>query len=233
MGQIWQELFAESFRETMHGIAVFLPRIMVMLMLFVIGVLVGWIVKVLLLRVLRTLRLDAASERLGLALALQRAGIKRSASQLVGLTAFWLIFLFFGFVGLNVLAVTAATEVVRLILQYLPHLLAALLVLLTGWLLANFLAQAALIAAVNAQFFGARFLAAAVRWGVLSLTLAMVLTQLGIAKEVVVAAFSIAFGGVVLALALAFGLGAKEHAKKFLDRSLEEQPDHQDHISHL
>jgi len=233
MGQVWQELFAESFRETMHGIAVFLPRIMVMLMLFVIGVLVGWLVKVLLLRVLRTLRLDAASERLGLALALQRAGIKRSASQLVGLIAFWLIFLFFGFVGLNVLAVTAATEVVRLILQYLPHLLAALLVLLTGWLLANFLAQAALIAAVNAQFFGARFLAAAVRWGVLSLTLAMVLTQLGIAKEVVVAAFSIAFGGVVLALALAFGLGAKEHAKKFLDRSLEEQPDHQDHISHL
>lgn len=233
MGQIWQELFAESFRETMHGIAVFLPRIMVMLMLFVIGVLVGWIVKVLLLRVLRTLRLDAVSERVGLALALQRAGIKRSASQLVGLTAFWLIFLFFGFVGLNVLAVTAATEVVRLILQYLPHLLAALLVLLTGWLLANFLAQAALIAAVNAQFFGARFLAAAVRWGVLSLTVAMVLTQLGIAKEVVVAAFSIAFGGVVLALALAFGLGAKEHAKKFLDRSLEEQPDHQDHISHL
>ena len=233
MGQIWQELFAESFRETMHGIAVFLPRIMIMLMLFVIGVLVGWIVKVLLLRLLRTLRLDAVSERVGLALALQRAGIKRSASQLVGLTAFWLIFLFFGFVGLNVLAVTAATEVVRLILQYLPHLLAALLVLLTGWLLANFLAQAALIAAVNAQFFGARFLAAAVRWGVLSLTLAMVLTQLGIAKEVVVAAFSIAFGGVVLALALAFGLGAKEHAKKFLDRSLEEQPDHQDHISHL
>jgi hypothetical protein len=233
MGQVWQELFAESFRETMHGIAVFLPRIMVMLMLVVIGVLVGWIVKVLLLRVLRTLRLDAVSERVGLALALQRAGIKRSASQLVGLTAFWLIFLFFGFVGLNVLAVTAATEGVRLILQYLPHLLAALLVLLTGWLLANFLAQAALIAAVNAQFFGARFLAAAVRWGVLSLTLAMVLTQLGIAKEVVVAAFSIAFGGVVLALALAFGLGAKEHAKKFLDRSLEEQPDHQDHISHL
>ena len=233
MGQVWQELFAESFRETMHGIAVFLPRIMIMLMLFVIGVLVGWLVKVLLLRVLRTLRLDAASERLGLALALQRAGIKRSASQLVGLIAFWLIFLFFGFVGLNILAVTAATDVVRLILQYLPHLLAALLVLLTGWLLANFLAQAALIAAVNAQFFGARFLAAAVRWGVLSLTLAMVLTQLGIAKEVVVAAFSIAFGGVVLALALAFGLGAKEHAKKFLDRSLEEQPDHQDHISHL
>ena len=233
MGQVWQELFAESFRETMHGIALFLPRIMVMLMLFVIGVLVGWIVKVLLLRVLRTVRLDAVSERAGLALALQRAGIKRSASQLVGLTAFWLIFLFFGFVGLNILAVTAATDVVRLILQYLPHLLAALLVLLAGWLLANFLAQAALITAVNAQFFGARFLAAAVRWGVLSLTLAMVLTQLGIAKEVVVAAFSIAFGGVVLALALAFGLGAKEHAKKFLDRSLEEQPDHQDHISHL
>src|SRR5437773_11678082 len=125
MGQVWQELFAESFRETMHGIAVFLPRIVVMLMLLVIGILVGWIVKALLLRVLRTLRLDAVSERAGLALALQRAGIKRSASQLVGLSAFWLILLLFSFAGLNVLAVSAATDVVRLILQYLPHLLAA------------------------------------------------------------------------------------------------------------
>ena len=233
MSEIWKELFADAFRETMHGIAVFLPRMMVMLLLLVIGILVGWIVKALLLRVLRVLRLDAVSERAGLASALRQAGIKRSASQIVALTAFWVIFLFFGFAGLNILAVSAATDVMRLILQYLPHLLAALLVLLAGGLLANFLAQAALIAAVNAQFFGARFLAAAVRWGVLSLTVAMVLTQLGIAKEVVVAAFSIAFGGVVLALALAFGLGAKEHAKKFLDRSLEEQPDQEDHISHL
>jgi hypothetical protein len=233
MSEIWKELFADAFRETMHGIAVFLPRMMVMLLLLVIGILVGWIVKALLLRVLRVLRLDAVSERAGLASALRQAGIKRSASQIVGLTAFWVIFLFFGFAGLNILAVSAATDVMRLILQYLPHLLAALLVLLAGGLLANFLAQAALIAAVNAQFFGARFLAAAVRWGVLSLTVAMVLTQLGIAKEVVVAAFSIAFGGIVLALALAFGLGAKEHAKKFLDRSLEEQPDQEDHISHL
>jgi hypothetical protein len=233
MGQLWQEPFTEAFRETMHGIALFLPRILVMLLLLAIGLVVGWIVKTVLLRVLRTLRLDAVSERAGLALALQRAGIRRSASQLVGLIAFWLIFLFFCFAGLNVLAVTAATDAMHLILQYLPHLLAALLVLLTGWLLANFLAQATLIAAVNAQFFGARFLATGVRWGVLCLTMAMVLTQLGIAKEVVVAAFSIAFGGVVLALALAFGLGAKDHAKKFLDRTLEEHPDHQNDISHL
>jgi hypothetical protein len=233
MGQGWQDVFTNTVRETMHSIAVFLPRIMIMLMLLVMGVLIGWIAKVVLMRVLRTLRLDAASERAGLALAFQRAGIKRSASQLVGLIAFWLIFLFFAFAGLNVLAVSAALDAMHLIVQYLPHLLAALLVLLAGWLLANFLAQATLIAAVNAQFFGARFLANGVRWGVLCLTLAMVLTQLGIAKEVVVATFSIAFGGVVLALALAFGLGAKDHAKRFLDRTLDEQPNHQDDISHL
>jgi hypothetical protein len=104
-------------------------------------------------------------------------------------------------------------------------------------LLAIFLAQGALIAAVNAQLRGAHFIATLIRWGVLIFTAATVLTQLGIAKEMVVAAFSIAFGGVVLALALAFGLGGRDLARELLERRLRSEKDQQeeekDEISHL
>src|SRR6185295_11289066 len=106
------------------------------------------------------------------------------------------------------------------IIEFLPHTLAAVLLLLFGVLLANFIAEAALIATVNAQIQEARIIARFIRWGVLIFTAAMVLTQLGIAKEIVVAAFSIMFGGVMLALAIAIGLGGQSIAKDALEQRL-------------
>ncbi len=97
-------------------------------------------------------------------------------------------------------------------------------------------ARATLIAAVNAQIVEARFLARAVRIAILLLALAMAFDQLGIAKTVIVAAFSITLGGVVLALAIAFGLGARDAAKEFIERRLkrEETPgEKQENFSHL
>jgi hypothetical protein len=112
--------------------------------------------------------------------------------------------------------------------------LAAALILLVGWLLANFLGNAVLIGSVNARIAEARLLARAVRWGVLAFTMAAVLTQLGIGREMVMIAFGLTFGGVVLAFALAFGLGARELARDLLDRRFrhrEESPD--DEVAHL
>jgi hypothetical protein len=44
--------------------------------------------------------------------------------------------------------------------------------------------------------------------------------ELGIAESVVVVGFAIAFGGIVFASGLAFGLGAKDLAKEYLERTL-------------
>jgi hypothetical protein len=48
--------------------------------------------------------------------------------------------------------------------------------------------------------------------------ISMGLEQLGIAQNIVVVGFGIAFGGVVLASAIAFGLGARDLAKEFLEQ---------------
>jgi len=152
-----------------------------------------------------------------------RAGIKQPASQLVGRLAFWVIFLLFAFMGVDALDLEATTDLLTVFIAFLPHVVAAGMLLLFGLLLANFFAEAALIAAVNAQIQEARLIANVVRWGILMFTTAMVLTQLGIAKEIVVAAFSIVFGGIVLALSIAIGLGARNIARQALERRLRQQ----------
>jgi hypothetical protein len=119
------------------------------------------------------------------------------------------------------------------VVRFLPNLIIAALVWMAGWLLANFMAQAVLIAAVNAQVALAPLIAGAVRWLVLIFAGAAALTQLGIAREMVLLTFGIAFAGTVLALALAFGLGGKDLAREILESRLRKQDKDDDHLTHV
>ena len=121
-----------------------------------------------------------------------------------------------------------------LLLAFLPQFFAALLIIVGGWLVANFLSRTILIAAVNARVPEARLLARVAHWGVLLFAVATALTQLGIGKEMVLVAFGITFGGLVFALALAFGLGGRDIAADVLARRLRrESPPPQERLTHL
>jgi len=233
MSEQLSKVMTEAFQETLKRVVPLLINLLGMVLFLVAGLFVAWIAKALLLRILRAVKFDPFCGRWGLSSALARAGVKQPPSQILGRLTFWVIFLTFALMGVEALNLPAAANMTILTLRFLPQLFVAILLLLAGWLLANFLGQAALIAAVNAQIQGARLAGTGVRWVVLIFIFAMVLTQLGIAKEIVVAAFSIAFGGVVFGLALAFGLGGRDLAKDLLERRLRGEAERRDEISHL
>ncbi len=235
MKEMWQEAMVEAFRETSKRLALFLPKLLALVTFLALGAAAGWMVKFLLMRLLAALRFDALCERMGLIPALARAGVAQPASQLVGRLSFWVVFLVFALMGIDALGLPATANLMSVMLGFLPHVLASALLLLFGLLLANFMAEAALIAAVNAQIQEARLIANLIRWGILLFTAAMVLTQLGIAKDIVVAAFSITFGGIVLALAIALGLGGRHIAREGLERRLRKhkKKDAEDELTHI
>jgi Conserved TM helix len=109
---------------------------------------------------------------------------------------------------------------VQKMFAYIPDVLAALVVLLVGNVLARFLARSVLIGAVNLNLQYARFLSIGVKWIVIVLAFAMALEHLRIAPGIVELAFGILFGGIVLTLALAIGLSSKELIGKSLERDV-------------
>jgi hypothetical protein len=120
------------------------------------------------------------------------------------------------------------------VFSFLPPLFTAVLILIVGWLVANFLSQGLLIALVNAGLPEARVLARAAHWAVLLFAGATALTHMGIGKEMVLVAFGITFGGLVFALALAFGLGGRYIARELLARRLRrEAPPERERLTHL
>lgn len=235
MGNVWGDAIVEAFRDMMMRLALFLPKLLALMSFIVLGVLVGLVMKSVLHHLLRAARVDVLSERWGLQASLAKAGFKQPFSQAVGRLAFWTVFIIFVFMGVDALGLPTTADLMGQLLGYLPSVLAAGLLILVGVLLGNFLAEATLIATVNAQIQEARFIAGLVRWGVFLFTAAMVLTQLGIAKEIVVAAFSIVFGGAILALAIAVGLGGRNIAREALERRWRKSTDKEerDEMVHL
>lgn len=215
-------------------LAAILPGLLAMLTLVVLGAVLGWLVRAVISRLARAVGFDRVSERWGLASALRRAGILRAPSDLLGLVAFWALFILFASLGVDALGLERAPGATAFLLAFLPPLFTAALILLVGWLVANFLSQGLLIAAVNAGLPEARLLARAAHWAIVLFAVATALTHLGIGKEMVLVAFGIAFGGLVLALALAFGLGGRTIARDLLERRLRrpETPE-RERLTHL
>ncbi len=234
MGETWTDILVTSFREVMHRLAQVTPRVLAMLTLVVVGWVAAVLARRLTRRVLRAGDFDGRCSGWGLTSILARRGVRRPPSELAGQLAFWLLFFAGLLMGIEALEIPAAKGLAAVILGFLPNLIVAALVMVAGWVVAHFLAQSALIAAVNAQVAGAPLVAEAVRWLVLIFAGAVALTQLGIAREMVLLVFGIAFGGSILALALAFGLGARDLAGRALEAWLHKrQAEDADRVTHV
>ncbi len=238
MGENWSVVAAESFNRFVKKIMTFLPNLLEMITILIAGFFIAWIVKKLCFRFLRAIQFDRLSVQWGLTHALSAGGVTYSPSRLLSQFFYWVIVLVTLVLGMNALNVPATHDLVTKFFNYLPHLFAAILILVVGYLIAAFLGQATLVASVNAQWGSAKLFSRAVRCLIVVLALTMALYHLGIAEKIILIAFTIILGGIVLALAIAFGWGGRDLAKDFLERfyqkkkGQEEEPD-KNRISHI
>lgn len=237
MGDLWKESILYAFRGFVEKTTAFVPSLLAMLSIILLGTLLSWLAKAILVYLLKRMGLDRWSDRYGISSILRNAGIERPSTQILGLLLFWILFISFLMIGIHALQIPATSLLISRFFEYLPQVIAALLILVVGWVLANFLGRTALLGAVNAGIEFAPFIGRVVRWSVMILASSMALIHLGIAQQIVVAMLSILFGGLILALAIAFGLGGKDLARTFLERKMGrgkgEEKEKKEEVSHL
>jgi hypothetical protein len=232
---MWQRIEAIVDKAAIRiadNVADFLPGVLVLTVLLLFALLVAVVVRVLLLRLLRGVDFDRRAAEYGWAVHTDWS-LSTSPSLFVTRIVYWTILILGALVGLTALDATMPSQFAFSIFQFLPHLLAALLILVVGGLLARFLARSVLIGAVNMQIQSARLLSVAVKWLVLTIAAAMALDHIGIGRRILLLAFSILFGGIVFAIALALGLGAKETVARALERQMRPPEKPEDKLDHV
>lgn len=233
MAQMIANAIRQAGTNFVDSLAVFLPRMVTTLAIIIVGWLIAMLLRTLVRGLLGWLRINVAAERFGVAALLRTADLPQ-ADALIGAIVFWLVWIGFLISGIDVLGFESLQGLLESFWAFVPRLLLAVIILIIGFVVANFAWRATLLAAVNARVPSPRLLSGGVRWLILILAGAMALEQIAVARTVVLTAFAIAFGAVSLAVAIAFGIGGGGIAKRILEHQFpEQQRSSADEISHL
>ncbi len=227
-------LILEPLTDIFHKFAAFLPNLLAMLVILIVGILLARLLRMLLVRFLKAIDFDSWSDRMGVTSILRKGDLWAKPSLALGSIFFWLLIIVVLMTGMSALKVHAIDQLVDQFFLYLPRAISAAAILIVGYALAGFVSRAVLITAVNSGYHYAKLLAKAVRILLTVMIVAMVLEELKVAPGIVLAAFSILFGGIVIALAVAFGVGGIDAATQIIERETktgEQEPKHD--IEHI
>lgn len=228
-------LILEPLQDVFSKFKEFAPNLLAMLVILALGILLARVLRTVLVKFLAAVKFDNWSDRMGFTILMRKGGLWLKPSVVIGAFVFWILIIVTLMVGLSALNVAAINNLVGQFFSYLPRVFSAAIILLVGYVFSSFISRGVLIAAANGGYHYAKLLAEAVRVLLMLMILAMVMEELQIATSIVIAAFSIVFGGIVVALAIAFGVGGIGAAKRIIEREIaEERPEKaQDDIEHI
>ena len=204
-------------------ITAFLPELIGAIIIFVVGWIIARLVKLATEKLLNLVRFNKATEKTGVNKFLKKGEIVKTPSEILGTLVYWFIMILVLIASLDALGLPIVSDMLNSIFLYIPNVVAAIIVLVLGFLMGSLLAAVVRTAASNAGLKNAEGLGKLALYAIVFFSGAIALIQLGIGEEIVASAFGIALGAFALAMAIAFGLGGKDVAAEYLKRWLEEK----------
>jgi hypothetical protein len=216
-----KELFLKPLREAGEKIVDLLPSLLGALVILLVGWLVARLLKAALTRLLVAVRLERFSQKTGLSRFLSRGDIKHSLADVLGTVLFWLVLLFFVYLAADVLDLTLVQDALNRIISFVPDLVAAVVIVIVGVVLASLIKGVVRVAAGNHDLAHRELIGTVVQYLVILFSLAMALEELGVATPILVNSVLIIIAAIAFGFALAFGLGSKDLAARIVDKLLE------------
>lgn len=223
MLQTWSEVLVASFQELWRGVIVFLPKLIIAIVIFIIG----WIVAVALgkfiSQIIRAIKVDKALQALGVEEPLAKAGFKLDAGAFIGGLVRWFFIIVFLVASIDVLGLSQVNAFLKdAVLLYLPNVIVAALILIIGAVLANAMQKVVVGSAKAVEVPSTRLLGGITKWAIWIFAILAALYQLGIAGVFAQSLFTGFVAMLALAGGLAFGLGGKDIAAKYIEKLRED-----------
>lgn len=214
----WGEAMLTALGNALNILLTFIPRFLG----FVVILLIGWLLATLLSKavtmVLRKIGFDRMSQRVGLARFEQRMGLHMDSADILGKVVYWFLFLIFLIPAADTLGIPTVSNILNQLVDYIPNVFVAILVLFLGSLAATVVADIVRGATAGAAIGNPNVFATLARWAIIGFAALIALEQLNIAPSLMNILFTAVIGALAIAFGLAFGLGGQETARKWLNR---------------
>ncbi len=171
-------------------------------------------------RTLKRMDFNRMADAGGLTQAMGRAQARLDPIHAVGKLVFWLMMLVVILLASTALGLENINQMFGAMLSFIPTLIAGIVIVVLGIIVGEFVRG--LILASAGTVAGVPTLAKIAKGVVVMISVFMALQQMGVAEEIVTAAFTLILGAVALATGLAFGLGNRDLAGEITRRWYEE-----------
>jgi len=216
--QTWSDVIVGSLQNLWLGFSNFVPSLIAALVVLIIGLIVAAGLGALVEKIFEAIRLDVFLEKLGLRPYFDRAGLKIRASYFLGRLVYWFIVIAFLLAASDSLGLYALSGFLTSVLNYLPNVIAAVLIMLAAVVVGSFLRRIVTASVMGARLNAAHFLGSLTWWAIVVFGLLAALSQLNIAAAIIQSIVTGFIAMLALAGGLAFGLGGRDYAAHLIGK---------------
>lgn len=216
--ETWSQALSSSFQTLAGGVVAFVPNIIIAIILFVIGWVVGEAVGMWIAKLVRSLKIDKALEKLDLHVLMQRAGYRLDSGLFLGTLIKWFVILGFLVAALDVLQLNQVNVFLQQVLGYIPRVIIATIILIIAAIMADVLQKIVVASARAATVSSAELFGGITKWMIWIFAVVMALEQLGMMGPFLQIFMTGIVATITIAVGLSFGLGGKDAAQNFINR---------------
>ena len=219
--------FQQSLQSLLNGVAVFVPKLVVafiaFIILWVVAVALGKLVE----QVVRSIKVDSLLQGLGAEEAIERAGFKLNSGGFLGGLVRWFFIVVAFLVAVDILGLAEVSGFLSsVVLTYIPKVIIATIMIIVAALLGEAGQKVVRGSAQAAGMPSAHLAGAVAKWAIWVFGLLAAFYQVNIVPELINTILTAIVAMLAIAGGLAFGLGGKDAAHDVIDRLRRETKGH-------
>lgn len=219
----WSQVFNDSLLQLWFGFVQFAPKLIVAIVLFIIGWMLGSVISKAFVQVFAALKVDKLFATIGADDLFKKAGMNLNTGYFVGQIAKWFVVIVFLLPSLNLVGLDYIASFLKDdVLGFLPKVIIAAFILIIATIVSEATSKLVIASTKAMSLHSANMLGTIAKYTVWIFALIIACGQLGIAETYMNTLFAGIIGMLALGGALAFGLGGREAAANFLAKLSEE-----------
>lgn len=196
----------------------YLPNLIAALIILVLGIIIAKAVSKLIKRLVESLRLDPLIDKINIVQKIEESGTKVVLSDILEWLVKWFLYVVILIAISEILVLGQFTAFLKDIALYLPNVIIAVLILVVGLVLGDFVYKLIINILKTTKAKLAPLAASMAKWAIFIFAILAALMQLGVATALIQTLFSALMVTIALAAGLAFGLGGKDAAKELIEK---------------
>ncbi len=204
---------ALSLNNALVGITVFIPRLLAGAVVLIIGILIASILKQAVMELLKALKVETFLRKYGVPEAREEFTWTNILSEIVR----WFVIIVFLIPTVDIWGLSRVVAILNEFLLYLPNVFIAAIIAIVGFVFARLAHDVILVSAKGVSPETSATVASIIRVAIQVFVILAVLSQLGVATDMIRILFTGLVAMMAIAGGIAFGLGGQGQAKDALE----------------